>query len=280
MIQPGDSWYKLRGFAGTTRNWIVSDTEELYQENFSDPAYRKQLEEYGWNDTSITYKFNSEGFRSDEFNLNSERDSVVFLGCSFTMGVGIPFEDSWTYRVSRELNLRCYNLGVGGTSADGCFRLARHWIPILKPKYVCLLTPALGRMELLDETDIHGFLPMRLVPLEMREKLYRATKIIKNSGKKDSHSYVESNTFYETWITNEINTVLNREKNQLAIQQICEKNNVCFFQLTTEETGPIFNPKGFNKKSLTEKARDLIHPGREWNKQLSEKFLGMIQEKY
>lgn len=276
MIQSGDSWYKLIGFCNTTRNWVISDTEELYRQNLIDHA--DQLQELGWNDTSVTYTFNSDGFRSDEF-IETERDSIVFLGCSLTMGIGIPLQDTWAYKVAQSLNLRCYNLGVGGTSADGCFRLANYWLPILKPKYVCMLTPALGRMELIDNNTIHGFLPMQLTPNDMREKLERAINIILNSDQKDEYSKTQLNAFYEKWVSNSINPTLNREKNQLAIRHICQENNIKIFELTFEENAPIFNPSGFTEKSIIEKARDLIHPGKQWNVELAEKYLQMIQEK-
>lgn len=279
MIQPGDNTYKMWGFSGTTRNWVITDTEELYKQNIKDPRYREQLIEYGWDDTSVTYQFNSHGFRCEEFNLDTERDSIVFLGCSLTAGVGIPLEDTWAYKVAKTLGLRCYNLGIGGTSADGCFRLAQHWIPILKPKYVCMLSPAMGRMELIDGDNIFGFLPLHLVPNdEMRRNLQRVTEIVLDDTEKKQFSFSQINSFYTLWATNNINIEMNLKKNQYAIRHICEKNNVKIFDLTTEDVGPIFNPVGFSKKAIKEKARDLMHPGRQWNAELAEKFLQMMQE--
>lgn len=281
MIQPGDNTYKMWGFSGTTRNWVITDSEELYKQNIKEPKYREQLDKLGFDDTSITYEFNSEGFRSDKFNLETERDSIVFLGCSLTVGIGIPLEDTWAYKVAKSLGLRCYNLGVGGTSADGCFRLANHWLPILKPKYVCMLTPAMGRMELIDENNIYAFLPLHLVPNdEMRKNLQRVTDIVLDEDEKKQLTSSQINSFYTLWATNKLNIELNLKKNQLAIRRICDENNIKIFDLTTEDNAPIFNPVGFSKKAIQEKARDLMHPGKQWHAELAEKFLKIMQEQH
>ena len=58
------------------------------------------------------------------------------LGCSISFGTGLPYENTWPYLVSRKLNLSCWNLSQPASSLDTCYRLANHWVPILKPKYI------------------------------------------------------------------------------------------------------------------------------------------------
>jgi hypothetical protein len=61
------------------------DTEENYDKN---PSQH-------WGKYSVNYKFNSQGFRSREFKINSNKPVILTLGCSHTVGVGIPVEDNW-----------------------------------------------------------------------------------------------------------------------------------------------------------------------------------------
>ena len=87
----------------------------------------------------ITYTFNSYGFRSDEFE--EDNDSIIFLGCSHTMGVGLPSNRVWCHLVASSLGLRYFNLGIGAGSLDSAFRVFSEWYPIIKPKYVFLQKP-------------------------------------------------------------------------------------------------------------------------------------------
>ena len=135
----GQSWYSMFDFAGKTSTWCPSDTEVRFDQNMADPKQRALMEEYGWTRENVSYTFNAEGFRAEEFT-DGVNDSVLFLGCSHTVGIGVDLESSWAYKVAHSLGLRRYNLGIGAGSADTCFRLAHHWIPLLRPKYVMMLT--------------------------------------------------------------------------------------------------------------------------------------------
>ena len=56
-------------------NWLPMDTKQLYKHNLKQNAQ----ELAPWIDNPFTYKFNSKGFRCEEFDTT---DNVVFLGCS------------------------------------------------------------------------------------------------------------------------------------------------------------------------------------------------------
>ena len=131
--------FNAGSLANRTVKWLPQDTEELYLENLK--SNQLALERNGWIDTEITYKFNSFAFRCEEFTNDP---SILFLGCSHTVGVGLPVEHTWPTIVANKLNLKCYNLGQGGGSADTAYRLGSHWIPKILPNIVVLLiSPAL-----------------------------------------------------------------------------------------------------------------------------------------
>ena len=238
----GQSWYKIYGYAGKTVAWCPSDSEQLFDQNMANAKTRAKLEEFGWTRDNVSYTFNKEGFRADEFT-GGVSDSVLFLGCSHTIGIGMALEDSWTYKVASSLGLRRYNLAVCASSADTCFRLAHHWIPRLRPKYVMMLTPSAGRMELLRGKDIFQFMPL-----------------MTNS---DDSAMIEG--FYKDWLSNPANYKLNRLKNVMGVQTICNDNGIPFIEIPVDEM--------HNRYMIQTMARDLMHPGREWNELVAKRFL-------
>jgi hypothetical protein len=116
-----------------------SDTKENYDKNPSP----------NWAEHSLSYKYNNQGFRSREFEVQTDNPILLTLGCSHTVGVGIPVEDNWPEQLGSKYfnNHVVYNAGLGGASADTVARLAINLIPILKPDIVAILWPNMHRFE-------------------------------------------------------------------------------------------------------------------------------------
>jgi len=239
----GQSWYAVNGYAGKTVTWCPSDTEERFNNNMADPKQRKLMENYGWTQDNVSYTFNKEGFRADEF-AGGVNDSVLFLGCSHTVGIGVDLESSWAYKVAHSLGLRRYNLGVGASSADTCFRLAHHWIPRLRPKYVVMMTPADVRMEMVLEKHLVNLTPYMLNYIE-------------------KHYAEMLQGFYNGWLSHSANGELNRLKNVMGVRTICNSIGVPLVEMPAEE----------NLHGIEPLARDLMHPGREWHDRVAQVFL-------
>jgi len=64
----------------------------------------------------FVYSFNSEGFRSNEFD--TKKEVFIALGDSFTMNLGGPIEFSWPSILSTYLDKAVVNLGVNGIGND------------------------------------------------------------------------------------------------------------------------------------------------------------------
>jgi len=99
-----------------TTEWHSLDTLENYkEETFYGPNQFKPGD--------ITYNFNSEGLRCDEFTDPSELP-IIFVGCSHTEGVGLPLEKVWAYvlleriRAATGKKIPYWNLSVSGASVD------------------------------------------------------------------------------------------------------------------------------------------------------------------
>jgi hypothetical protein len=233
-------------FAGRTSTWCPSDTEVRFDQNMADPKQRKLMEEYGWTKDNVSYTFNKEGFRADEFT-DGVSDSVLFLGCSHTVGIGVDLESSWAYKVAHSLGLRRYNLGVGASSADTCFRLAHHWIPLLRPKYVVMLTPVDMRMEMVLDKHLVNLTPQMLNYME-------------------KHYAEMLQGFYNGWLSHPANGKLNRLKNVMGVRTICNSIGVPLVEMPSEEALKVMDWK-------VTLGRDLMHPGREWNDRVAQLFL-------
>lgn len=101
----------------------------------------------GYTETSITYSYNSYGYREEEFNLNS-KPNILCLGCSHTEGIGLNINDVWVTHVKNNFkDHSVYNLGLGGGSADTVARILTNTVDIFNPKIVFILWPSIARYE-------------------------------------------------------------------------------------------------------------------------------------
>ena len=109
-----------------------------------------------WHADSFTYKYNSDGFRSCKFDINETKPKILTLGCSHTVGVGIPQYNNWPEQFGQRYfpNHTVWNVGLGGAGADTIARLAVNMIPIIQPKIVVVLWPSLFRFETYENNII------------------------------------------------------------------------------------------------------------------------------
>ena len=244
-------WYKSSGPAaiglavrgGNWQAWSGTDQEENFEQNCLDPKKKNKLKMLGFLEPNcITYIFNHQGFRCDEFD---DRPAGLALGCSFTEGVGIPVDDTWPAVLSGLIGQHIWNLGIGGGAMDTCFRMLDHYIDVLNPKFVVLCQPPAQRFELFDRyNNSRVFIANHFPPF---------TEIYK--------------TFAEEWMANDVNTETNSRRNLLAMQFRCQKRNIPFF------TFP--NHPDLRKDSF---GRDLVHPGVESNHLFAHKIYKKIKD--
>lgn len=216
-----------------TLYWYGSDSQENFLNNKKNN--NNLLKSLGWLDQEVTYEINSLGFRSDDF---TSEPSVMFLGCSFTVGIGVNLENTWTNLVSTGLNLKSSNLGVGGGSCDTAFRLCFDYIDIIKPKLVIIMPPSPYRYEIFlqDNKD-----PTLLGPWAKRSDHYR------------------------TWSAIEHNVKYQKLKNILAIEKLCIDRSINFYNTD--------NNTNINKISSDKHGRDLCHPGINWHAMIANEIL-------
>jgi len=210
-------------YKGTELEWNGADTQDLFEKNCRDPKNQAKLQSLGWLEPGcITYKYNSFGFRDEEFD---NRPCGIAVGCSHTEGIGLPNSAGWVRKLSELTGIHIWNLGVGGSSLDTTFRLLDHWLPKLKPKFVVACTPDPARIEVFYHAT-----PIALMPQFHPKHLEH---------------------YYKIWISDNNNSKMLERKNLLAIQCLCNLAGIPFQYLKARALGT---------EHLGD-ARDLLHYG-------------------
>lgn len=124
----------------TTVNWFRYDSLELFE--------KRKPEGYDYD--SIVYKFNDRSFRMPKNMSDIAPGSNMFLGDSNCLGIGVNLEDTWSFKLNKHLGGEFVNLGATGASSETVYRLAKYWIPILKPARVIIWEPPKYRVELFN----------------------------------------------------------------------------------------------------------------------------------
>jgi hypothetical protein len=243
-------WHCGTTHAGQTFEWMPTDSKENFEKLIKDPTHRAYFEKQGWLEPlAITYQINREGFRCEEF-VEGE-PCMIALGCSYTVGIGLPLKDIWPTLVGTALGLRVYNLAWGGSSIDTCFRLARYWIPRLRPQVVMMLAPPRTRIEL---STINGTWP----PAEV----FMPGSI--------SGLFNSNDIFLKHWFGNEENHYLNQEKNMLAIESIARQNGSRYSAVEADREAAC-------SRDIVGYARDYMHTGPAGHKMIAELLLNKLQ---
>jgi lysophospholipase L1-like esterase len=225
-------WHFGIKYAGQTVQWLQTDSEENFQKHIKNQEYRDYFESKGWlRPDAITYCINSKGFRSVEFD--PQLPSMVSLGCSYTVGIGLPEQSTWPALVSQKLKLQNYNLSWGGTSADTCFMLAEYWLPVLRPQLVVMAAPPKNRFDLILENEA------------LKHETYMPAH---ETGQ------TETSDFIKHWFLNERNAKLNNSRNKLAVEGLCARLGI---QCLTYNIHDWFS----KSREELEYARDRMHAG-------------------
>lgn len=237
----------------THREWMPSDTEASFKQMMQTPEHRQYFVEQGWDQPwSISYKINSHGFRSEDF---TEGRYIIALGCSYTMGIGLPIESIWPTLVSKTLAIPVANLAWGGSSVDTCYRLLKYWIRELNPPAVMILVPPQERLEIMldEKCNLTG---------KTRAEVFMPHSM--------SDHYDATDKYLSHWFMQEDNQKINREKNLLAMQAICQQRDIpLFIQYTNLTMTRSREDIGY--------ARDYMHGGPKIHVEIAEDFVKQFQ---
>ena len=238
----GDTLYKR--VVNETISWVPADSENLFLHNLKGDSHRKDLLSYKKN--PIQYKFNNYGFRSP-IDFSKGMNGNVFLGCSYTFGIGHYLENTWGWMVNEKIGGNFFNFGIGGAGIGTAARLLYAYKDELKYDNVFLHIPHPYRYEYYHPiTEKYGTLSPSFNELPHQKNI----------------------------ITDEVrmilaadNNVLSYYKSNLAwIEKICEEHNARLIIVKDVDYGERYeiwkqwSEKRENRHKV-EIARDIGHPG-------------------
>lgn len=151
--------------ANNILNWFRYDSEELFE----------QRKPEGYDLDSIVYQFNDFGFRMHKNMSQVSSGCNMFLGDSNCFGIGVNLEDTWSFKLNQHLGGEFVNLGATGASSETVYRLAKYWIPILKPAKVIIWEPPKYRIELFNGaafTSMGAWTVHKKTPTSIDEHFY------------------------------------------------------------------------------------------------------------
>jgi hypothetical protein len=209
--------------AGQTVKWLSSDNKEHYEKNVKKSKHL--LEKHKWLGKEIDYRINKYGFRCEEF---TDDPSILWLGCSYTSGIGVQEENTFAHIVSRKLNLKNFNLSQAAGSNDTCFRIGSFWIPILKPKIVVLVKPDEVRFELIN-----------------------------TYGDPEASPERELSRY---WVMQKLNRDIQLDRNISGLKYYCQTVNAKFYEVCGRDVF-VHRDRNGTPLHITDYARDLGHPG-------------------
>lgn len=100
---------------------------------------------YQTQEFSHVAKINSLGFRDREWQLekNETTTSIIAIGDSFTFGMGVDLEQTWSKSLEKKLrslgfDVEIANLGRAGASPSSYLKTAQKSIPLLKPDIILI----------------------------------------------------------------------------------------------------------------------------------------------
>lgn len=212
---------KLETRKNRTFKWQDPDSESAFL------SAKKEIKGKGiitYSEDDIEYKFNSHGFRSDEY----DDCDVLFAGCSFTEGIGLPLEHTWGHMLNTlisgyGLGSKFCSIGRGGLSASGIVRYAYHTIETLKvrPKFLFVLFPHVFRSEFFylnfppDDTYIVDYIPnMPKDRIDMLMSIHKSLRYVWENHEKNMKLSNIVNDFY---------------KNLLFLHTLCERYGIKLF---------------------------------------------------
>ena len=225
-------------------NFYCMDNKDSYIKNSRD--FRLRGEHWDYFDKTITYKFNSQGYRAPEWDTIDWKESVVVFGCSMVVGEGLAEEDTVTSQLSKLLGRPVVNLGVSGTGMSFSFYNSVMLYKNLPTPYAVVQQwSSCNRIELYKNDSILLHNPM----------------------------YINNPDFYRNWI----NTVENPNTHMYMAAQASRcmwDSKTKYYELSLfGETANILNCTLIR---YTDLARDLGHPGIKTAKLVAENIAANI----
>lgn len=262
------------------------EVDELFSTVYLDSEEKLESLEATKNGTTdikieeVNYQLNKYGLRYTGTDIIKESVDTLVFGCSFTFGVGIPFEKTWAHQVNNAIRNNTYvNLAIPGSSISKITRLLYTVTYFKNPKRIIILLPDYNREEVvinkthLNRTEdttsrlfhVHNFVPTynsKYKSIRYFVNNYKSTVMLENN---------KINTFKNLQIIKLLTDLLNIDLyisswcpyTYQMLEEVFDKSQIApYYRYTRDNT--LF-------------ARDGGHPGLNDNRVFKEQLLNFIK---
>lgn len=236
----------------------------------------------------VTYKINMAGYRTKHFNpFDNSKNTILFAGCSWTFGEGIPNEYTWPELLAKNFeNVDYYNIGYMGMSISHIIKNVYSFIRSYdKPKYLFICFPDMQRNMYYSEERqayIKAYASTKFIGHKDKDQerytlefipennLLLATTQI--SALEDYCAEAGINLIWTTWVYEDYKIY-----KDLGFKFLMDPDT-SFIQLNIKSKNTYYpNTDNLPYWGL---ARDGGHPGTAWNTHISKRFLEVIEKLY
>lgn len=246
---------------------------------------------------NIKYNLNKFGFRSQSFeNFNKSNTNILYAGCSFTFGLGLPEQYMWSNILTNKIktytnqNIESFNIGYRAFSNYLIVKNIMSFIRIYgKPDYLFVLFPDCARDFIFNEKTQQYqhvfprfFNKNKSVPFEIKytknfsyeTNFLKSSDMIKNLEDFCKESGIK--LIWTTWYYPDFEIYQKVGFNNLLITDTTFLQANTGYQriYTRGQHGVEYSYENKNKLPYWEVARDLVHPGTAWTNHISDEFFG------
>jgi len=236
------------------------------------------------------YRLNKNFYRTNNFKKNIDGETVLFAGCSFTFGAGLPENLVWTNMLVDKLNIdksKTFNIGVSGASIHSIIKDSMIFIRKYgKPKKIFILFSEMSRDLVYrsyykENFDVVQNVLYRSEYLEQSEpnaKKYILNYVHENNVLRYStmiglfEEFCEESGIELLWSTT---MKADYDVFKLLNFKYISKNFINFLDVYSENSK---NIKNINNLPFWDVADDGQHPGTAYHYLLSELFFKEISE--
>ena len=235
------------------------------------------LDKWYYTNKKIPYIHNEYGYRSDNLSLINNNDYLLSFGCSHTYGQGLFYEDTYSYKISKSLNLKNINLGIPASGVRiqqyNTTLFVNSFAKIRLPKYVIYQYPNDYRVTLSTEGDSGRGSTLEVTTIGAADDAYINSEYtqkyyLKNQGEKYLQDLVAPLQLNNIWKALGV-PVYHITFNDFPQEY---KSDLQDFKILN-----IRESTYSHEEYLYYKARDLSHNGIEYNDKVKEIILNKIK---
>lgn len=123
--------------------FLLVDVEKMLQTNINEFG-----SDWIWHNRKVVYNINKHGYRMNKDLDNVDFDNyIAFFGCSNTVGIGLPLEETFAYQIADKCGMDYVNAAASGGSCDF---VVKNFVSMIEaapvpPKIVVINWPEISR---------------------------------------------------------------------------------------------------------------------------------------